>query len=234
MKSLKFILALLFVTTLLSLTSCSFEPLVPAIDSQANSSGDYWPTAINNNWSYQRDGSLYTTKIASTETVNGQLYYKFLPQNSTVSTATLTATTSLNKKSGVYKLKFDDLNINANGFTGTQTGYEFIILKDNLAVGETWSGSYTQTTTYTGIPVITTNTTYTGTILEKNTSETVNTITYTDIIKVKITQTTAITGSIATTIATEYWFAKKIGVIKSIITSNGSVSTSILEDYTLL
>lgn len=252
MKKINFLFVSVAIIALFSLVSCTVEPIDPVLASQiesgngngsgngntgggtgGTSSGDYWPAAVNNIWSYERDATISTLKIGSTETVNGQLYYKFLPQNGSGTTTSGTVTTSLNKNSGVYKLKTDDININAGGLTGTQTGYEFIVLKDNIATGETWNGTYSQTTTYTGIPALIVNTVYTGTILEKNVSATVDGESYSDVIKVKITQTGTFTGAPAVTVNSEYWFARNVGIIKTVSTSNGTSYTSTLVDYTL-
>lgn len=70
--------------------SCSeVEPLDPVLSGQVNSeddnqsgsgssggnsggasSGDYWPTAINNEWTYNSNGTPSTMKIIATETVD--------------------------------------------------------------------------------------------------------------------------------------------------------------------
>lgn len=172
-------------------------------------------------------------KNIGTGNFGGQTYYKFAPQSGSGSTTSGSVTNWLNKSNGVYKLKTDDININAGGLTGTQTGYEFIILKDNIAVGQSWNGTYTQTTTFTGIPSITLTVNYTGTILAKNVSATVDGETYNDVIKVSFVQNTLMPGAPPTTINSEYWFAKDVGVIKSISNDSGTIYESILVDYTL-
>lgn len=141
--------------------------------------------------------------------------------------------TSVNKNAGVYRLKTDDVVIDAGGISGTQTGYEYIVLKDNIPVNGTWNGSYTQTTTYTGIPPITFTTNYVGTILEKGGSETVNNEVFTDVIKVKIDQTSNVPGNPATTIISEYWYAKNVGIIKATNIGSGLNYENILVDYML-
>ena len=58
-------------------------------------------------------------------------------------------------------MKVEDITIDlGGGMTGQQTGFEAIILKDNLSVGQTWNGSYSQTTTYNipGVPPVATTT----------------------------------------------------------------------------
>ena len=238
MKTIKSILTLFVLSLAFTTVSCDNEPVDPALDLSAggggSSSGDYWPTAINNEWIMERDGvALDPIKIIGTGSFGGQTYYKFAPQSGSGSTTSGSATTWLNKSNGVYKLKTDDININAGGLTGTQTGYEFIILKDNIAVGQSWNGSYTQTTTYTGIPSITLTINYSGTILAKNVSATVDGETYNDVIKVSFVQNTTMPGAPPTTINSEYWFAKDVGVIKSVTNNSGVILESILVEYTL-
>lgn len=237
MKSIKSILTLFVLTLAITTVSCDNEPVDPALDLSAgggSSSGDYWPAAINNEWIMERDGvALDPLKIIGTGNFGGQTYYKFAPQSGSGSSTSGTVTTWLNKNNGIYKLKTDDINVNAGGFSGTQTGYEFIILKDNIAVGQSWTGTYTTTTTYTGIPSITLTTNYTGTILAKNVAATVDGETYNDVIKVSIVLNTTMAGAPATIVNTEYWFAKNVGVIKSISNDAGNSYESILVDYTL-
>ncbi|MVO07895.1 hypothetical protein GOQ30_01790 [Flavobacterium sp. TP390] len=242
-----------FMMLVVAFASCSeVEPLDPILSGQVNSggdngsgsgssggnsggtsSGDYWPTAINNEWTYDSNGSSSTMKIIATETVNGQLYYKFAPQSGNGSMSSGIVNSSVNKTSGVYKLKTDDVVIDAGGITGTQTGYEYIVLKDNIPVNGTWNGSYTQTTTYTGIPPITFTTNYVGTILAKGVSETVNNEVFADVIKVKIDLTTNVPGVPATTIVSEYWYAKDVGIIKATNIGSGVNYENILVDYIL-
>lgn len=237
MKSIKSILTLFVLTLAFTTVSCDNEPVDPALDLSSgggSSSGDYWPAAINNEWIMERDGvALDPLKIIGTGNFGGQTYYKFAPQSGSGSSTSGTVTTWLNKNNGIYKLKTDDINVNAGGFSGTQTGYEFIILKDNIAVGQSWTGTYTTTTTYTGIPSITLTTNYTGTILAKNVAATVDGETYNDVIKVSIVLNTTMAGAPATIVNTEYWFAKNVGVIKSISNDAGNSYESILVDYTL-
>lgn len=237
MKIITSILKLLILTLAFTTVSCDDEPVDPALDLSSgggSASGDYWPTAINNEWIMERDGiELDPIKIIGTESFGGQTYYKFAPQSGSGSTTSGSVTNWLNKSNGVYKLKTGDININAGGLSGTQTGYEFIILKDNIAVGQTWNGSYTQTTSFTGIPSITLTINYTGTILAKNVTANVDGETYNDVIKVSFVQNTVMPGAPPTTINSEYWFAKDVGVIKSISNDSGTIYESILVDYSL-
>lgn len=234
MKTLKTFFSVLILV--FAFTSCEIEPLDSSISvgsgSGATSSGDYWPTTINNKWTFQQNGVAQSPmKIIGSSTIGGALYYEFSPQGGSGGGASANSvTTRLNKNGGNYNLKTDDLNINAGGLSGVQTGYTMILLKDNIAVGETWSGNYTQSTTYTGIPALITTTNYTGTILAKNVSATVNGETFNDVIKMNLHQENNFSGTI-TTADTEYWFAKNVGPIKTVTTSGGANYESILIDY---
>ena len=155
MKTIKSILKLLILTLAFTTVSCDDEPVDPALDLSnggGSASGDYWPTAINNEWIMERGGvELDPIKIIGTGNFGGQTYYKFAPQSGSGSTSSGSVTNWLNKSNGVYKLKTDDININVGGLTGTQTGYEFVILKDNnpyyngyvkRAVKKNYKGNY--------------------------------------------------------------------------------------------
>jgi hypothetical protein len=242
MKKINFLFVV--ITALFTLNSCNIEPIDPSLSSEVDnggnssgggtSSGDYWPAAINNEWHLERNGTaLPVMKMVSTEVISGKTYYKFAPQSGSGSTSSGTVTISLNKDSGIYKLKTDDITISAGGLNGMQTGYEYVVLNDDLAVGGSWNGSYSQTTTYTGFPGITINTTYSGVVLEKNVSAIVDGETYPDVIKVKVTQISSLAGAPSTSAVTEYWYAKNVGIIKSITVSGGNTYASILVDYTL-
>lgn len=206
-----------------------------------NSSGggtttaDYWPTKIGNMWQFSLNGANQNPlEIVGTDVFSNQTYYRFSQQSGSGSSSSGTVTTWINKNNGNYTIKTDDIVVNANGLTGTQSGFEYIILKDNVPNGNTWNGSYTQTTNYSGFPPIVQTTNFNATIIAKDVTETVNNETYNNIIKVKIEQTSTIQGSPTNVmVETEYWYARNIGPVKVVNTSNGSTSTQILVNYTL-
>ena len=246
MKTFKNLLSIFVIFASLTFVSCENEPLDSTLLNNTDTSNpgggntgggggnptpsnDYWPTAINNSWTLQQNGTnLAPMKIVSTQTINGNSYYKFATQSGNGATNN----NFLRKSSGSYFLRTSDTSLNISGLTGTQTGFEFIVLKDNLAVNGTWSGTYDQTTTYTGIPAITQTTDYTGTILAKDVTETVNGVTYNNVIKLNIHQETTSTGSLSI-VNTEYWFAKNVGIIRSKTYAGSGIYTSILVNYTL-
>ena len=189
---------------------------------------DYWPTAINNQWVYSMGGTMQEpVKIVSTNVIDGKTYFTFAAP-----TSGATATQRIRKSNGDYYIKLEDITIPASGGlpASTTTGNETIYLKDNLPVGGTWTNSYNQTTTYTGIPTaITMAFTITSTIEEKNVSLTVNGETYTDVIKVKRVTSSTLMGTVSNSIG-YYWYAKDVGPIQ---VENPGYPMQILESYIL-
>jgi len=253
MKKLSILPVFVILLATFFITSCETEPLDSEIDlndfnsntNQNNSdnnnsnggvsTGDYWPTAINNEWIFSLNGvEQEPMKIISTSLIEGATYYNFNNAIGQGSSTTANANISIKKTGGDYYIKVNDINSESGGFSFVTTGYEFIVLKDYLAVNETWNGSYTQTSTYSdpSFPVITFSTTYIGTILEKGITVIVAGETFNDVIKLKIVQTTTIMGQ-ATTSESLYWFAKDIGPIKTSAEAQGESYLNEIVDYTL-
>ena len=246
---MKFLYKICFLSAMSLLASCSTtnEPVDPALIAQANQSnnsnpgsnpisavGDYWPTALNNQWIYRENGVLQpANKIISINQINGLTYYTFNSAPGASSTGgTQGPVARLRKTSGDYFFKIEDFVQTTPFGSVTQTGYEFIILKDYLSVGQTWTGSYVQNTTFNvpGIPPILTSTAYTGTIIEKGVSLQVGGVTFTDVIKVRYQDVVSIAGvpSPDDNIDAFYWFAKNKGLIRydDVVTVNGTTTTT--------
>lgn len=240
MKKITFAIFALIISAT-ALTSCSNEEIDSSIDLSnpenpggGSASGDYWPTAVNNQWIYNQNGvDQEPMKMIGTEVFNSKTYYKFALLSGTGTGASVSATTWLNKNNGVYTLKTGDLNVGVPGMSGTMTGFEYVILKDNIAVNETWTGTYSQITTYSGIPPMTQTTNYTGKILEKDATVIVDGETYTNVIKVHMNQQTSLMGTSFSIVNTEYWYAKNVGVVKTKTVTGTASYESILVDYTL-
>lgn len=255
MKTIKNLFSIFVILTSFTFISCENEPIDQSLlgntsnnsggggnssGGGGNSTGDYWPAVINNSWSFSNNGAAsQMMKIISTSNINGVTYYNFDNIFGQGAQVNGTAAMRMRKNSGDYFVKIEGTSLNlGGGMTATQTAFEFLILKDYLSVNQTWNGTYTQTTSYSGgpvpIPSATTNSNYTGTILGVGLTETVDGETFTNVIKLKINQSVTITGQPnATTIETTYWFAKNIGPIKSQTVSNGTTTTSNLTDYVL-
>ncbi|RZJ35075.1 MAG: hypothetical protein EOO51_07250 [Flavobacterium sp.] len=248
MKRIHKISAVLFILTAAAFTSCSSdnEPIDPAIivnpgpdpNDPGESSGDYWPTAINNQWVFTTNGVVQAPmKIVSINTVAGNEYYTFNSQSGTGSSGlTGNAVMRLRKEGGNYYLRREELVVApAGGMPGSTTsGSEVIILKDNVPANTTWTESYTQTTTYTdpAFPAISMQVNAVNKILETGGSVVSNGVTYADVIKTKLTQSVTFNG--VTTVTTVfYWFAKDVGLVKYIMDSGTQISTSELQSFVL-
>ncbi len=243
--------------------SCDNEPVDPALANYINSNsggnggnngggnngggnngggstgGDYYPAALNNQWLFKTNGVLDTQPLKMVQVVsnNGQTYYKFNAINATGSQGSVAdAQYSLRKNSGDYFYKYEAITIGAGTpAESTSSGYEVLILKDYLNVNQTWTGNYSYTITYTNpiIPTQTQDVSYTGTILEKGISYSVEGQNYTNVIHVKIDQVFSIFGTPLQNTSSEVWYAKNVGIIKSIVSGNGIATTQTLSSYTL-
>lgn len=242
MKNLRILFGIFLVLTAFTFTSCDNEPIDSEIDlgngggnggggnngGGGTSTGDYWPTALNNQWVFKQDGVVQAPmKMISINSINSNTYYTFDQLFGSSSSGTTAGVVSrLRKNSGDYYIKIEDFTFDTGlGISGTLTGYEMLILKDYLNAAQTWSGTFTQTATFTGLPSTTQTTNYSGVILEKNASVTVNSHNYTNVIKVKITQSVSVMGVVDSNVVTEYWFSKDIGPIKAVTISTDSDGT---------
>lgn len=259
MKRLKHLSLFVVLFSALSFVSCDTEPVDPVlVDNNENpnpnnpnpnnpnnpgsSTGDYWPMAVNNEWVFVEGGELNEPmKIVGTETISGATYYKinysFVDAGSDGMTGT--ANTGIRKNGADYSMRVSVEVPDENGIQINVSPYEFIVLKDDLAAGGTWSQSVVQTTTYvTELPIpmppIELMLNFTGTILEKDVTATVNGETYNNVIKVKLNQEVTLDpnlGGGTTTTETILWYAKDIGPIRSQSTGGGLNILQELDSY---
>lgn len=193
------------------------------------SSGDYFPMAIGNTWNYDvsNEDENSQMKINSTETINGALYYKVtdlpigvgadIPEGDFPG---LDVRSHLRKNGANYIQRFYAFIPEMMGGLIPQMeieAFEIIFLKDNLAVGESWTETKTIVTNVVMFGMsqtINANATFNSVIEEKGISMTVNGVTYTDVIKVKTTATVVSEDGTEVSEA-QNWFAKDVGLIKS-------------------
>lgn len=184
---------------------------------------DYWPMTLNNSWTYKKDGVLQTPmKILNTETIDGNLYYKYdnyfgsLGVNSSILSTFWTR-----KSNNIYYYRLSTTGTGTPSFTIAP--YDIIMLKSDLNVNETWTQTVIQVTTYSGLPPVNSEILISGKILEKNISLIVNGISYNNVMKSELKQ--EVTGSIQPLIST-YWFALGVGPIK-VIQDNGTTPVNL-------
>lgn len=219
MKDLKNVFTLPFFISVFLVTSCQSDSVEDA-DSKSFA-GDYWPTAIGNQWISSFNGNESAMKIISSESVNGQTYYKFNEFVGVGEGIMSTASYSLRKENGEYYIKMDKLHFEQGDIKGEITPYEFLFLKDYLDINKSWTGRFTYKTTYNSSqnPTVDTSVDYTGTILEKGISLAVKGVKYKDVIKFRVVQQTIevvveIGEASAYTSYVDYWVSKNIGIIK--------------------
>ncbi len=221
--------ALLFVSVL-ALTSCSSDD---SGESNGTTTGDYWPMKVNNAWNFDNNGTTEQLKISATAEFGGTTYYELQDEGAD---AAFDAQNWVTKKGATYYQKSADFTTVQSGATITIKGYEVPAFKDDLAVNETWSGTLRPKVTYsfngqTGSLPTTVH--YTGTIIERDATETINGEIYSNIIKMTMSIQTNVDGQ-TNTIETQYWFAKDIGPVKQIETvDNGASTERLLISYVL-
>jgi hypothetical protein len=238
MKTIKFLpIYLLFFSTV-TFVSCDsgIEPVDPALnvppdDNGGSTTGDYWPMAINNSWTYASEGEDQTPmKIIGTESINNSTYYKYDNfVGLTTEGSDFEGTVWTKKVNGTYYVRQEASIPAVPGMPSvTISPMEIIILKDFLAVNGTWTQNFTQTTTIEGLPPIQTAVGIVGKILEKDIEFTVNGVSYENVIKVELIQNTQ-----GETLTNYYWFAKNIGLIKYVNIALGETYEHELVTYTV-
>lgn len=242
MNKNKFLSTCLILFTSLIFTSCStdVEPLDPAVvveppgggnNNDGETTGDYWPMAVNNQWAFAANGTNEAPmKIVSTEQINGTTYYKYENFLGTSIAGTgFEATVWTRKSGGTYYAR---QQASSNGGEGvpsiTVEPFEIIILKDHLAVNGTWEQSINQTTIISGFPPMVTVVNIQGKVLEKDVALTVNGEEFPNVIKVQVIQNTQ-----GVTNTNYYWFAEDVGIIKYQNIYQAFVTTHEIVSYTI-
>lgn len=240
----------MFLMLAIAFTSCDSEPVDTEllntpdnennpgqVDGGSDTSGSYWPMAINNEWIFNDgDGVNTNMKIIGTETINNKLYYKYenFLSNSVQGNIAGEGTVHTRLENHQY---FVRAGVSVTGQPGlptiTVSPIEYSILKDNVPVGESWTQNIVQTTTFDipDMPVIENNLTVTCTIAAKYDTVELDGVTYTDVIKVSVSH--VMDG--LEEAEGFYWFAKNKGMVKAELSAPGSGGTVnyILESLTI-
>lgn len=224
MKKTFKILAFVFLGAF-SLSSCSSDD---SGDSNGTTTGNYFPMAINNRWVYTNGNNETEVNLIGTTDFGGSTYYEM-----TDTDAQIDIQEWLGKKGASYFEKAPATTLTESGTTFTIQGYEIKMFRDDLAVGETWSGSAKPKITYSGGST-TAHINYEGQITARDVSVTLGGITYNNVIKMHMNVTETV-NSQTTTITGENWFAKDIGLIYDTETASTDniTRTRYLTSYTL-
>lgn len=204
-----FKIALLFVSVL-SLSSCSSDD--GGGNSNGTTTGNYWPMKVNNTWNFDNNGVNEQLKLTGTDQFGGITYYEIQDDGNISGFDTQTWVA---KNGATYFQKIADINTVQNGVTISIEGYQLPIFRDDLAVNETWSGTLNPNVTYNynGLSgSLPTTVTYEGQITARDVTETVNGVSYPNVIKMTMSAVTNVDGQ-TTEVFWEYWFAKDVGPI---------------------
>lgn len=246
---------------LIFIFSCDVEPIDSALSGQIGngngngngnqptqpSTGDYWPMAVGNKWTYgvvtdnqvQPDSQMEIGEYVNYDGNQQYLYTQFVT-NTTATDGTMLDDISIDiysrKNGGNYIITFADWNFESAGVQVSQTGYSYVMLKDYLGIGGTWTENVSSTTTFSvadgSFPDTTTqvNTTMTFEILNKDFTMTVNGEEFGPVIELKMEM---VSNSAGQTIESEfiYYFAKDVGVIKLTSTTN-DISDNVVTNST--
>ncbi|MCW4468767.1 hypothetical protein OGH69_07330 [Flavobacterium sp. MFBS3-15] len=239
MKTFKLLFAVLIIAV--AGVSCDSEPVDPVVTDQdpnenpgggnnngGNNAGDgtYWPLAMGNKWIYNiSNGTTTEVTILGTETLDGQTWYKFGQENTGA-----TGNSFLRISDGDYFLRSSALT--AQG--ASVTGINYVVLKDDIAVNDTWEDSFTQSISYgiPGFPDVEYPVEIDGKILEKGISYMVEGNAYTDVIHSRVWQTMTGDGFVIIT-TTDTWYAKNVGAIKTVTSTSEETITQTLVSYEL-
>jgi hypothetical protein len=213
---MKKITASIFLSLFIALSFTACNDSSNDSENTENSNEDYWPTSVDNSWVYTQNSQEKTMKIIGIDEIDGVKYYKFSQLVGFESLTEGQFTAWIKKNNDEYYIKIDDIIVKYGDNTGKVSGYQFLLFKDNLAVNQSWGGTYNYTINYNvpDLPNVTTKASYTGTILEKGISLTLNGTIYNDVIKFRFIQKTSINGQGISEVAVDFWIAKNIGIIK--------------------
>ncbi|MDX1935959.1 MAG: hypothetical protein SFU21_02515 [Flavihumibacter sp.] len=168
--------------------------------------GDYFPTTANSNWTYLAEGaapsdSTYVFSTGTSKVINTKTYSILIYDQ--------TDSGFYRKASGEY---FEHIDAANNPFPfDSPTGYEVPFLKDNVPAGSTWVKEITGT--ISGQAVVAKEK---FSILQVGATETVGGITFQNVIKVRRIYAVAALGSETELYKVDVWFAKDKGLIKFI------------------
>lgn len=182
-------------------------------------SGDYYPLTQNSYWTYDEvytgsSGDTLKLQINGSQSFSGNSYAKMI---TTFYDDSKDTTHSRKSGSDYHAWTYTD-QFTSTVLFDTETFADIIFLKEG-PTGTTWTSA-----TYSGTDMgVAISLKYVFTVADANTSITVNGKTYTNVMKVVQQTQVSVSGSPFTTVETvENYYAKGIGLVKSIGTLTGT------------
>jgi hypothetical protein len=186
---------------------CTFGLNVYEVATATND--DYFPTSTASNWTYLSSDpgatpadTILVTSTGTSANIGANTYSVFTQKGGFGLDSAF-----YRKGSGNYHTITD---IDAAGITTSITPVEYIILKDNVAVGTTWESPEAAA----NIDTVSVKIKLSLAIAEKNVNILLDNKVYQNVIKVRTTELILVPGtSYAPVISYESWYAKGIGLI---------------------
>lgn len=203
-------------------SSCVFSITVAAAPTAPNL--DYIPQTSFSNWSAKLVGgtpadTTYVQVSTNSRTFGSNSYKIFEVKNLGVPTDSI-----YNRKNGGLYYQYIDGNL---GVLTNPINKEYLVLDSNLAVNATWTANFGPNVAM-GFPL--TNIRVDALMLGKGETQTVASIVYNNVIRMKYTYTATVLGLGDIPVAEEErWFAKGIGVIRSSIVNLVTPGTTVNE-----
>lgn len=168
-------------------------------DASPQANQDYLPTTAGSTWSYGGTMPYTLTATGNTQDINGKSYFEMeTKQGTTVNKS------YIGKEKSVYT---------AIGLLPNLGNMEIMVLKEETPIGKPWE----QTTTINGV-----DTKLTFTILEKEVTKTVEGKSFNDVIHVRLVTSFTFMGvDLGTSLNSDLYFAKGVGLILSDLDSYG-------------
>lgn len=166
------------------LVSCSEENPSPIV-----SNADYFPNTPGSSWNYKGTFSSSMTVTGETVKLDGKNFFKIESSNSS-------NPSYLFKQNGEYYLR---------GFVQGVVDQNLLVLKDHVDVGSTWN----QHISLNGL-----NNIFKYTLTEKEITETINDVTYSNVIVVKMEQFFDYEDKLLPVCQITFHFAKGVGLVK--------------------
>lgn len=236
MKRLRHLPFFVVLFTALSFVSCDSEPVDselvgneenenpnPNNPNNPDSGESYWPMAVDNRWTFDNGSEEQDFTMIGTETLSGNLYYKFDQFISPGMEGAGQNVVWVRQNGDNYTCR---VGMNTGGTTTQPLNLEYTIIKANLNEGQTWSETATADM---GVPGFEFEMITNGTIVEKGINLIVDGQSYNNVIHVRLNQN--IMGMVD--VECDYWFAQGVGPIKASTSAMGENTDYVLTAFDL-
>lgn len=201
-------------------TSCSDDDDTTIDEGEATS--NYFPLAVNNTWNMENSSGVEESLwLNNTETVNGNTYFMSEGAVLGVVIGDNTADTQLGfRKSGAtYYAYVSETDFDYSGYEATVDPFEYTYFRDDMEEGESVNSNLSVAGSFEipgmGTTDLSISVVIETTMLAKNTSLTINDVTYENVIELQTVATASVLGQELQSVTSYAYFADEIGVVKT-------------------